>query len=132
METFLVIPVRFGACLAATATETRGVILPGPTGSTAQWRLDSAWLVPEIAVTANGTNYSVLAVKNGVTALVTGRSYVSTNSVALTPENLEVDPSAGSALEITENTGCIGLTVTKTGTGVLTQPCVYLRFKKVR
>lgn len=131
-ENELILGVGFGECAAATATFTAGVIIPGPTGSAQKWRLESAVLIPEIDVTADPSNYSTLAIANGATALVTARSYATGNSTALTPEQLTITTSAGTALEITENTGCIGLTVTKTGTGVKTQPRVSLRFKKVR
>ncbi|OHV46608.1 hypothetical protein BBK14_01810 [Parafrankia soli] len=53
--------------------------------------------VPNAAVTADGTNYFILQLLNAA-AVVASRSYVATNSVALTPETMTLSGTAANLL----------------------------------
>lgn len=85
------------ADVAAGTGGSWGIRVPGPTG--AKYRIESAFLFPDLAITANGTNYSVYTLANATTSTTIGsRSYIATNSVALTPEAITV---AAAAAEVT-------------------------------
>ena len=88
-----------GQATAATVDEFTGFRAPFRCTVTAVY-----W-VPKAAITANGTNYFTLTVRNRVagagTALPAQRSYAATNSVALTPEAMTLSSTA-SDLELAE------------------------------
>lgn len=73
-------------------------------------------IVPDAAVTANGTDYFSLALKNGSTSIAT-RAWSATNSVANTKESMtlsstaaDLNVSAGSVLTLARTkTGSTGL-----------------------
>lgn len=80
--------------MAAAGTDDEFLLATMPTNGT----LVSAKWVPAAAVTANGTNYSTLSVRNRTTAAGTAlpftRSYAATNSVAFTAEAMTVSSTA--------------------------------------
>jgi hypothetical protein len=87
--------------MAAAGTDDEFVIFKaGDTNKTPTGiQLVSATWTPLAAVTANGTNYGVLSVRNrgaagAGTALPFTRSYIATNSVAFTPEAMTVSGTA--------------------------------------
>lgn len=82
---------------AGTAEAMGGHMVPFACTVTAvQW-------VPDAAVTANDTNYAVLALQNGgaagtATTEIAQRSYAATNSVARTAESLTLSATAANLL----------------------------------
>lgn len=78
---------------AATDNEQLGFVVPFSAKITGvKW-------VPSAGVTANGTNYSTLSVRNrgaagAGTALPASRSYAATNSTALVPEDCTLSGTA--------------------------------------
>lgn len=82
----------------------------------------AAFWVPSAAVTANGTNYATLGVRNRTTgagtALPATRSYATTNSVAFVAESMTLDPTlantqfaAGDVLTVQAVESGSGLTI---------------------
>lgn len=105
------IPVA-GQATAGTADEFSGFVAPFPLKITgAKW-------VPAAAVTADGSNYFTLNLRNrgaaaAGTALPASRSYVATNSVAFVPEAMTL---SGTAADLLVAEGDV-LTVSKVNTG---------------
>lgn len=108
------IPVA-GQATAATADEFSGMVAPFDMTITAvKW-------IPAAAVTANGTNFFTLTVRNrgaagSGTALPAQRSYAATNSVAFVAENAtlsstaaDLDVAAGEVLTIEKLVTASGL-----------------------
>lgn len=90
-------PLTTAMAGATTSDEFEAFVVPSdvPVGIT----LVSARWVPAAAVTANGTNFSVLSIRNrgqagAGTALPFIRSYAATNSVAFTGEAMTVSGTA--------------------------------------
>ncbi len=84
-----------GAAMAPAGTDDETVGFTVPAKCTVQ----SVKWVPFAAVTANGTNYSTLSVRNrkqdaSGTALPASRSYAATNSVAFVPEAMTLSGTA--------------------------------------
>lgn len=92
----LVLPVA-GQATAGTPDEFVGAIVPFNAKVTAvKW-------IPKAAVTANGTNYFTLTLRNrkadaSGTALPAQRSYAATNSTALVPEAMTLDGTEANLL----------------------------------
>lgn len=85
-----------GQGTAGTADEWAGLIAPFPLIITGvKW-------VPHAAVTANGTNYFTLNLRNRVAgagaALAASRSYAATDSVAFVPEAMTLSGTAANLL----------------------------------
>lgn len=103
-----------GQATAGTADEFVGFTAPFKLKITAvKW-------IPKAAVTANGTNFFTLTLRNRTTgagaALPAQRSYAATNSVAFTPESMTL---SGTAADLVVAAGDL-LTVEKlvSGTGL--------------
>lgn len=88
--------------LQGPITYTFNVPAEGTAGSADVWSLwvapfdcvvKSVTLVPDAAVTANGSDYFTLTLKNGSTA-VASRAWSATNSVANTKENMTLSGTA--------------------------------------
>jgi hypothetical protein len=85
-------------------------MLPG------KWLIKSVTWLPDIAVTANGTNYSVLTLTNATASQTIGtRSYIATDSVAGTPETVTL-PTGLAA--VVNDGDVLKLAKTTPGTGV--------------
>lgn len=84
--------------MAAAGTDREDVGIRMPFNMTV---ISVDW-TPSAAVTANGTNFSVLSLRNRTTgagtALPASRSYAATNSVALTPEAMTLSATAADLL----------------------------------
>jgi hypothetical protein len=101
---------------AAVAREDVGIRVPwNMTVTAADW-------TPQAAVTANGTNFATLSLRNrgaagAGTALPVSRSYAATNSVAFVPEAMTL---SGTATDLTLSAGDV-LTVQMlfSGTGLV-------------
>ena len=90
---------RFPAAMASATTDDEQVLLVAE----ANFILVSCFWTPDAAVTANGTNYSVLSVRNRTgadagTALPFQRSYAATNSVARVKETMTASGTAADLL----------------------------------
>lgn len=89
------VPVAMAA--AGTDDETVGVVVPfNCTVTAVRW-------VPAAAVTANGTNYTTVGLRNrkadaSGAALPATRSYAATNSVAFVPESMTLSATAADLL----------------------------------
>jgi hypothetical protein len=87
--------VQLAAAMAAAGTDDETVAFTAPfdcTVTAAKW-------TPGAAVTANGTNFSILSLRNrgaaaAGTALPASRSYAATNSVALVSESMTLSATA--------------------------------------
>ncbi|MGO1049787.1 hypothetical protein [Crossiella sp. CA198] len=81
-----------GAGVASTPAEFPGFVVPFNA------KVTSAKWVPESSITANGTNYFTLTLRNRTTgagaALPASRSYIATNSTALAPEAMTLSGTA--------------------------------------
>lgn len=85
-------------------------LLPG------KWLIKAITWLSDIAVTANGTNHSVLTLTNATASQTIGiRSYIATDSVAGTPESLAV-PTGLAA--VVNDGDVLRLAKTTPGTGV--------------
>lgn len=81
-----------------------------------KYLIKSVYWVPEIAVTADGTNYSVLTLTNATASTtIATRSYIATNSVAGTAE-VQTLPTGLAA--VVAQGDVIKLAKTTPGTGV--------------
>lgn len=106
-----------GQATAGTADEFLGAVAP------VRGRVIAVEWVPKAAVTANGSNYFTLNVRNRTTGAgnvnIAARSYVATNSVAFTKETSGV--TANFALNVTPANLIVAkgdtLTVEKVNTG---------------
>lgn len=123
----LVLPVA-GQATAGTVDEFVGAIVPFNAKITAvKW-------IPKAAITADGTNYFTMNLRNRVagagTALAATRSYAATNSVALTPEAMTVSGTEANTLVAAGDL----LTVEKlvAGTGLAMPPGVVQVTLRVR
>lgn len=98
-----------------------------PFGLPGKWLIERVRFVPDIAVTANGTNYTVYTVTN-VTASTTigARSYAATNSVAGTVET--VTTPAGSAAVVAQG-DVLKLEVASAGSGVASRSRMILSLR---
>ena len=110
----------------------------GTAGTTDVWSLGilpsnctvtSVKLIPDAAITANGTNYCTFTLKNGTTA-VASRSWAATNSVANTIESMTLDTTlanrdlaAGDQLKLDRAVA---------GTGLASPRCALVVTVKVR
>ena len=93
---FVDIPVA-GQATAATPDEFTGFVAPN------KMKITGAVWIPKAAITANGTNYFTLTLRNrGAAAAGTAnpatRSYAATNSAALVPENMTLSSTAADLL----------------------------------
>lgn len=81
-----------GQATAGTVDEFSGVVAPF------NLKVTGVKWVPAAAVTANGTNYFTLTLRNRTTgagaALLAQRSYIATNSVAFVSESLTLEAAA--------------------------------------
>ncbi|HEV2778550.1 MAG TPA: hypothetical protein VGX25_04045 [Actinophytocola sp.] len=106
-----ILPVA-GQATAGTADEFSGIVAPYNLKITAvKW-------IPAANVTADGTNYFTLNLRNrkgdaSGTALAASRSYAATNSTAFVPEAMTL---SGTAADLLVNAGDV-LTVSKVNTG---------------
>lgn len=87
--------IQLQTAMAAAGTDDEFVVATMPSNAT----ITAAKWVPGAAVTANGTNFSILSVRNrgaagAGTALPATRSYAATNSVALVAESMTLDATA--------------------------------------
>lgn len=87
--------IQLQTAMAAAGTDDEFVVATMPSNAT----ITAAKWVPAAAVTANGTNFSILSVRNrgaagAGTALPATRSYAATNSVALVAESMTLDATA--------------------------------------
>lgn len=80
-----------GQSTAATNDDFVGPVIPFACQVTAVY-----W-TPAAAITADGTNYFDLTLQNGSTVVAT-RSYIATNSVALTKESMTLSATAANLL----------------------------------
>lgn len=108
-----IIPVA-GQATPGTVDEFTGFVAPFPLKVTGvKW-------VPKAAITANGTNFFTLTLRNRTTgagtALPASRSYAATNSSALTPEDMtlsatasDLNVAAGDHLSVEKLVGGTGL-----------------------
>lgn len=116
---------RFAAAQAAANTNEEFVawrIPPTSEGVATGITITGGVWIPDAAVTANGTNYGVLSVRNrgaadAGTALPLTRSYIATNSVARVPEAMTADGTAANLLAAAGDV----ITIQRlfTGTGVV-------------
>lgn len=109
--------IQLQSAMVAAGTDDEfvvGTIATNAVITAAKW-------IPFAAVTADGTNYSTLSVRNrvaaGGTALPATRSYVAINSVAFTAEAMTLDGTAANLLVAAGDV----ITVQRkhTGTGVI-------------
>lgn len=104
------IPVA-GQATAGTADEFSGFIAPF------DLKITGAKWIPAAAVTADGSNYFTLNLRNRTTgagaALPASRSYVATNSVAFVPEAMTLSATAADLLVAAGDL----VTVSKVNTG---------------
>lgn len=111
---------RFAAAQASATTNEEFVAFQVPTDVPTGITLVSAKWVPDAAVTANGTNYTTVSVRNRTTgagtALPFTRSYAATNSTAFVAESMT---ASGTAADLLAAAGDI-LTAQRlyTGTGL--------------
>lgn len=93
-----VLRIQLQTAMAGATTSDEFLLATMPTNAT----LVSAKWVPFAAVTANGTNFSIISVRNRTTAAGTAlpftRSYAATNSVAFTAEAMTADSTAANLL----------------------------------
>jgi hypothetical protein len=87
--------ISLQSAMAAAGTDDEFVLGTLPVNAT----ITAAKWVPAAAVTANGTNFSILSVRNrkadaSGTALPATRSYAATNSVAFVPESMTLSGTA--------------------------------------
>jgi hypothetical protein len=79
--------------VAAATARTWTDVVPGPSG--AKWEVVEAHLLPDTAITANGTNFTTFTLANATTAVtITSRAYSAVNSVANTKESLTLVAAA--------------------------------------
>jgi hypothetical protein len=85
-----------GQATAGTADEFTGFVAPF------KMKITGVKWVPKAAITANGTNYFTLTLRNRTTGAGTAqpatRSYAATNSSALTPEDMTLSSTASDLL----------------------------------
>jgi len=91
--------IQLQSAMAAAGTDDEFVVGTLPNNAV----ITAAKWVPFAAVTANGTNFGILSVRNrkadgSGTALPATRSYAATNSVAFTPEAMTLDGTAANLL----------------------------------
>jgi hypothetical protein len=102
---------------AGTALEQPGLVLPRAA------QITSAKWVPGAAVTANGTNFATLSLRNrgaagaGAVLPATPRSYAATNSVANVPETMALSGTASDLLAAAGDV--LSVTIAHSGTGLL-------------
>lgn len=101
---------------AATDNEQLGWVVPFKA------KITGVTWVPGAAVTANGTNYSVLTVRNrkadaSGAALPASRSYIATNSLAFVPEAMTLSGTASDLLLAAGDV--LTVQMIHTGTGVV-------------
>lgn len=93
--------VRFAAAMAAATTDDETVAFIVPAAATGIKITGVKW-TPDAAVTANGTNFTIVSVRNRTTGagatLVATRSYAATNSVAYVSEAMTMSATAADAL----------------------------------
>lgn len=84
--------------MAAAGTDKEDVVFRAPFNLT----ITAVDWTPSAAVTANGTNFTVVSLRNRTTgagtALPATRSYIATNSVACTPEAMTLSATAADLL----------------------------------
>lgn len=101
--------------------------VPGPTG--AKYKIESAHLMPHNAITANGTNFATMTLRNETTSTdIASRSHAATNSVAGTAEALTV---AAAATEITAG-DVLSWTKAETASGMAIHNTVIVEATRIR
>lgn len=93
-----------------------------------KWMIERVRFLPEIAVTADGTNYTVYTLTNATqTQTIGARSYAATNSVAGTPET--VTTPTGLAAVVSQG-DVLKLAVASAGTGVASRSRFVVSLKR--
>lgn len=97
-------------------------------GLPGKWVIERVRFVPEIAVTANGTNYTAYTLTNETQSQTIGsRSYAATNSVAGTAET--VTTPTGLAAVVSQGDS-LKLAVASAGTGVASRSRMILSLRR--
>ena len=118
----------FTTAKAAAGTDKEDVVYRAPFNLT----ITAVDWTPSAAVTADGTNYATLSLRNRTTgagaALPATRSYAATNSVACTPEAMTLSATAADLLVAAGDV--LTIQMLKTGTGlVIPQGLVRVTFR---
>lgn len=93
-----------------------------------KYEIISASLLPDVAITANGTNFSIYTLRNETQSLdIATRSYAATNSVALTPEAL----SLTAASKFVNGGDVLSWAKAETASGLAGRPRVIVRLRRI-
>ena len=99
-------------------------------GQSGEWKLVSLTMVPQVALSADGSNKYVIAVTQGSDTVCTSLDSSSAAHVARTAQSFSVTGTAGDALEFGA-TDILKMTFTETGTASANVTFV-AAFEKVR
>ncbi len=129
--------------LRGTVTEQKFLESTGnaaSTGNLPAWvapfnvEVTAAQLVPAAAITADGTNYAIYTLTRhtaGASATtVATRSWIATNSVALTPESMTLSGTAANLLLTAGDT--LSIVKTVAASGLLIPACLLVVSYKIR
>lgn len=117
--------------MAGATTDREDVAIHVPYNMT----VTAVYWTPQAAVTANGTNYSTLSLRNRLqdasgTALPASRSYAATNSVAWVPEAMTLSTTAAD-LSLTAG-DVLTVQMIHTGTGLVIPAGTLTLLAKIR
>lgn len=101
-------------------------VVPGASGT--KWEVLEVKLLPDTALTANGTNYTTFTLANTTKSLtIATRAYSATNSVANTPETLTIT----AASKYADGGDVLTWTKAETGTGLAAGCRAQVRLRRI-